>query len=167
MKLFDESSFHIVEARNGDYAALADIHAQGFDHAWSEDEIASTLAGKGVVCFAASIRGKGSIAKGFIIVRTVADEAELLTVSVDKKFRKLGIARALVEHAIRNLQADRIASFYLEVSEHNTNALNLYRSLNFKQIGEREGYYKTDSNSDNNNPSPSANALVMQLELGY
>ena len=163
MKLFDESNYHIVEARNDDYAELADIHAQSFDHAWSEDEITSTLAGKGVACFVASIRGKGSVPKGFIIVRIVADEAELLTVSVGKKFRKLGIARALVEHAIRNLQADRIASFYLEVSEHNTNALNLYRSLNFKQIGEREGYYRIK----NDNSTPSANALVMQLELGY
>jgi len=174
MRLFRKYEFYISEASREDFLTLANIHDGGFDVSWSEDEMVATLATKGTICFVAKIQGQGSLGpKGFIILRTLAGQSEVLTIATDPDFRKLGIGRALLEHAIRQLQSERIGQLFLEVSEENQPALNLYQSLNFKQVGERKAYYR---------PSPAkqgakqqgkieegvnggANALVMQLEL--
>lgn len=166
MRLFKPQDFHITEAITGDYSNLAGIHADSFDHGWSEDEIASTLAGNGVTCLVARIRGKGSVGpKGFLIIRTIAGQSEVLTLAIDPGFRKRGMAKALMEHAIRQLHAEHIEQFFLEVSERNLAALKLYQSLKFKQISQRKSYYKLKPAIDGTGSDQRANALVMQLEL--
>ena len=63
-------------------------------------------------------------------------------------------------HVIRDLQADRAEQLFLEVSEQNLPALNLYRDLGFRQVGRREGYYRSSAPG-----IAPAGALVMQLDL--
>ncbi|MCF6322033.1 MAG: GNAT family N-acetyltransferase [Rhizobiaceae bacterium] len=166
MKLFGKNQFHISEARNEDYPKLADIHARGFDHGWSEDDIATTLAGKGVNCLTANIPGEGATGpKGFMIMRTLAGQSEVLTIAIDPGFRKRGMARALMEQAIRQLHKERIGQFFLEVSEYNLAALKLYQSLKFKQVSQRKSYYSSATPPEDEGEQSKANALVMQLEL--
>jgi len=166
MKLFRKTEFHITEARNEDYPSLADIHARGFDHGWSEDDIAATLAGKGVNCLVANIQGKGATGpKGFMIMRTLAGQSEILTIAIDPDFRRNGMARALMDQAIRQLRSDKISQFFLEVSEYNQAALKLYNALNFKQISRRKSYYSHQPARSPGRDYSKANALVMQLEL--
>ena len=182
MRLFRKYEFYISEASREDYLTLAKIHDGGFDVSWSEDEMVATLAAKGTVCYVANIQGKGNQGpKGFIILRTLAGQSEVLTIATDPDFRKLGIARALLEHTIRQLQSERIGQLFLEVSEQNQPALNLYKSLAFKQVGERKAYYRprptieaakqageTGPGAPESVPEGAnggANALVMQLEL--
>ena len=167
MKLFDKQSFHIREADIQDCGKLAELHEQGFDHPWSEDEIAATLSGKGVTCFMSYIRGTGmAYPRGFLIVRSVADEAEVLSIAVASKYRKRGIGRSLLDHTIRHLHSARVRRLILEVSENNEMALKLYRSLRFEQISERKAYYKSSPICEGNKKAEFSNALVMQLELG-
>ena len=170
MKIFKKNQFHISETGGDDYPFLAKIHKQSFEVAWSEDELVETLRVKGTICFVANIHGKGKNGpKGFLIVRTLAGQSEVLTIAIDAEFRKQGIARALMEHAIRQLHGERIGQLFLEVSEGNTAALNLYQSLNFKQISKRKAYYNNQPvQGDEAGPYKGdlpSNALVMQLEL--
>ncbi|MCP4070903.1 MAG: GNAT family N-acetyltransferase [Hyphomicrobiales bacterium] len=166
MRLFRKYEFHVSEARIEDYSFLENIHAQGFDRAWSVDELAATLAGKGTKCFVANIHGEGSKGpKGFVIIRTLAGQSEVLTIAIDKAFRKRGIARLLLEYVIRTLQADRVEQLFLEVSEHNVAALGLYKSLSFKQVSQRRAYYRIRPDNNQGMADQKGNALVMQLEL--
>ena len=166
MKLFGKVEFYVSPAQIDDYPFLAKIHGQGFDSAWNEDELVSSVAAKGTSCLVANIRGKGNKGpKGFLLLRALAGQSEILTLAIDREYRRRGMARALMGHAIRQLQAERIAQLFLEVSESNVAALNLYRSLKFKQISRRKSYYKSRSVRSDGVEEPAANALVMQLEL--
>lgn len=151
----------IEEAKDRDFTNLAEIHHQGFSKGWTDGEFAKLLTSKNYFCLVA--RKKGQADKppsAFIMIRKVADEAEIITIATKKSARRKGVARQLLEAAIRKLQADRITSLFLEVDENNTAAIGLYRKLGFKKISERKGYY---TSSDRDNPTT---ALVMQIVLG-
>ncbi len=146
-----------------DAEALAEIHQECFERGWSDGDIRSQLSSGPY--FALIARQKGDqkrVPLAFILVRQIADEAEVITIATRKKARRSGLARLLLEATIRKLETNRVKSLFLEVDEENLPALSLYKSLRFKQVGEREGYY-----SHGNNPQKKpSRALVMQRELG-
>lgn len=146
-----------------DLPGMADIHAKSFPQAWSEDDIASMLAASGASAWVARIAGGGAGRPlGFVIARTAADEAEIITVASDPAHRRAGVGRALMEHAIRELQRERVTRLLLEVSERNLAAIALYRSLGFVRIGERKGYYASHAGPGGAQPPA---ALVMARDL--
>ncbi|WP_248304575.1 ribosomal protein S18-alanine N-acetyltransferase [Breoghania sp. L-A4] len=133
----------IEEALPEDAAALSEIHGRSFSRTWSADEIASFVADPAVMVLVARRASPGGTRQplGFAILRTAADEAEVLTIAVDPRHRGRGYGRMLLEEAIRRLYADRVAALFLEVDAANRPALALYRALGFARVGERRGYY--------------------------
>ncbi len=109
--------------------ALAALHAKAFDRPWSAKDFADLIALGAVV-----VEETG----GFILVRAMAREAEILTLAVDPAHRRKGIARRLIEAAARQLPADTL---FLEVAEDNDPAISLYRSVGFEETGRRPRYY--------------------------
>jgi ribosomal-protein-alanine N-acetyltransferase len=93
-----------------------------------------------------------------VLVRTAADEAEVLTVAVRPGHRGRGYGRALMEEALRRLYRERIAACFLEVDEGNVAALALYKRLGFSEVGKRQGYYPSSGDGP-------GTALVMRLQL--
>lgn len=151
----------IEEAKESDFADLADIHREGFVQGWSDGDLAKLMANESYFCLVA--RKKGGANKppaAFVMVRTAADEAEIITVATKKSARRKGVAGQLLQAAIRKLQADRLRALFLEVDERNEAAIKLYHKLGFKKVGERKGYYVSQ---DQENPST---ALVMERDLG-
>ena len=87
---------------------------------------------------------------GFLVSRRVAEgENEILNVAVAPAFRRLGIARQLVNSLLKETAGD----VFLEVRESNTAAQDLYMSLNFQCVGRRPDYYE----------SPPEAAIVMKF----
>jgi ribosomal-protein-alanine N-acetyltransferase len=78
---------------------------------------------------------------GFALLRTIVDEAELLLIAVRNRYRRQGIARALLGQAIDTAAADGTSVLHLEVRDGNP-AAELYRGLGFVQIGMRRAYYR-------------------------
>src|SRR5262245_30085237 len=75
---------------------------------------------------------------GFLVVRTVADgEREILNLAVAPDFRRKGVARTLFQQGMENFFGD----VFLEVRESNEAAIELYKSLGFKDVSRRVGYY--------------------------
>ncbi|WP_245319219.1 GNAT family N-acetyltransferase [Consotaella salsifontis] len=143
----------------GDADAAADLHARTFDHGWSADEMVSLLAQPGTFGFVARRIGQPrSEAVGFILARQAADEAEILTVAVDRSARGQGTGRLLMDNALQRLYAERIRHLFLEVDEGNGPARALYRRLRFEEVGRRKGYY-TDAGGSH------SNALVLRRAL--
>ncbi|MDJ0613394.1 MAG: N-acetyltransferase [Rhizobiaceae bacterium] len=154
-------SLVVEDAEEGDVSHLADIHREGFTQAWSDGELAKLIANDSYFCLVAREKGKsGKPPSAFVLVRTAADEAEVITIATRKSVRRKGAARQLLDAAVRKLQADRAISLFLEVDENNDPAISLYRKLGFKTVGERKGYY---ASQDREKPST---ALVMQRDLG-
>lgn len=90
---------------------------------------------------------EGSIA-GFLAWRTTApDEAEILNLAVDRRFRRRGAALALIG-------ALQVENVFLEVREGNVAARSLYGKAGFVEAGIRFGYYS----------QPLESGIVMRLQ---
>ncbi len=160
MKGYLSQTIHIKAVEKTDLALLAEIHAASFSHGWSDGELAKVVGNESYDCLVAQFT-KGKPA-GFVLVRSILDEAEIITIATSPNARRKGVARELMRATIRKLEYDRKTKLFLEVDEANLAAVKLYKTLGFKQIAEREGYY---SNSENETDKKST-ALVMQLNLG-
>ena len=112
---------------------LAALHATAFDAPWKAGEIAQLLAGPGVFVVAEP--------DGFILIRVVADEAEILTLAVRPSARRGGLGRRLVEAAVVRAAALGAERMFLEVAEDNVAARALYARTGFTEAGRRRGYY--------------------------
>ncbi|WP_035832274.1 GNAT family N-acetyltransferase [Kaistia adipata] len=150
----------IDQAEPADAELLAEIHAGGFRRGWSADEIDGLLADatvSGRVLRRETIFGARR-PQGFILIRTVADQAEVLTIAVAPASRGRGYGRQLMEDALRGLYRDLVPEIFLEVDEGNAAAVALYRSLGFVEVGRRKGYY-------GDGKGPGGTALVLRLQL--
>lgn len=151
----------IEPARGRDVEAMAAIHCASFAHDWSADDIAALL-GEPLVIGLVAKRGTWLGSRrpvGFVLIRAVAGEAEVLTIAVDPRKRGGGVGRQLMTAAMRRLRGAGVGVLFLEVDEGNGPALALYRGLGFREVGRRAGYYTQGGR-------PAASALVMRCDLG-
>jgi len=79
---------------------------------------------------------------GYLCLKVIFDEAEILDVAVDPSRRGRGIGRFLVEHAFALCRERQIVRLGLEVRTGNSEAITLYRSLGFREVGRRKAYYE-------------------------
>ncbi|MBM3618709.1 MAG: ribosomal-protein-alanine N-acetyltransferase [Alphaproteobacteria bacterium] len=121
-----------------DAEAFSRLHSQGFLRGWSVEEITALLAEEGVVAFAHEQDGE---VDGFILLRSVFDECEILTIATDETRKRQGIGSALLNHACTALKSCDVTNLFLEVAEDNTPALGLYEKAGFAVSGRRRGYY--------------------------
>ena len=113
--------------------ALAAIHAEAFETPWDAASLSALLASPGVFVVAE--------ADGFILIRAVADEAEILTLAVRPPARRGGLGARLVEAAVVRAAALGAERMFLEVAEDNAAARALYARAGFHEAGRRRGYY--------------------------
>lgn len=151
------AGLHIEPGRMADAKELARIHALGFYRGWPVGEFESFLADDSTPVYVAC-DARRRIA-GFALIRIAADEAELLTIAVDPKWRGKRIGQALLRAAFDDLLLSPARRMFLEVSEDNGAAIKLYQREGFVTISSRKGYYPKPDGSQ-------ATALVMARDLG-
>ncbi len=129
-----------------DADAAAELHSDAFARPWSAEEFATLLGQEGSFGFAVRRVGHPDAPPaGFVLARNVADEAEILTIAVDKRLRGRGIGRQLMDAVLQHLYAERARCLFLEVDEENQPALKLYKRLRFEEVGRRPAYYSDRS----------------------
>ncbi len=119
---------------------LAAIHASAFSRPWDTLDFERLLGERGVIGDGLFL-GRGTRPAGFVLSRTVLDEAEILTIAIAPEARGRGHGRPLLLHHLDELARCGIRTVHLEVEEGNAPALALYRGLGFQEIGRRAGYY--------------------------
>lgn len=116
-------------------ADLAALHARCFTHPrpWSAAEIEDM----------ASLPGAFLLVRpnAFLIGRTAADEAELLTLAVEPSARRQGLGRALVDEFDAVARLRGAARGFLEVASDNAAAQALYAGAGWARTGRRRDYY--------------------------
>jgi ribosomal-protein-alanine N-acetyltransferase len=137
-----------------DVQALAAVHAQAFDDPWPPEAFAALLAGPGVYAFTATDGEPTAL----ILMRAVADEAEVLTLATAPSHRRRGAGEALLRAGLDRAAALGAESAFLEVAADNAAAIALYARAGFVQVGRRAGYYRWVE-------GPSADALVLRRTL--
>lgn len=81
---------------------------------------------------------------GYIMLRSLSREAEVLSFGVIPLFRRKGFGMILIQEAERFIISNKKSQLMLEVSINNFTALSFYRSAGFKEIKILKNYYKTD-----------------------
>ena len=155
--LFGRRAAHNIDVLRASHAPeCARLHAVYFAHPWSVAEFEALIAGASGDG-AAALDGKGRVL-GFILVRQAADEAEILTIAVDKSVQKQGIGKELLDAASDRLRIAGVRKLFLEVDEENQAARRLYAKAGFAQVGQRQGYYRSAGGKP-------ANALILASEM--
>lgn len=141
----------IVEL-NKDYAnELFLIDKSAFKNCWTADEFFVELNTQNRIYFGVK-ENKKLIA--YIGLNVVFDECDIIRIAVLKEEQHKGVAKYLLNQVINFLKQNNVFKIMLEVSDRNNSAINLYKSVGFKQIFLREKYYEDMSN-----------ALIFELEL--
>ena len=113
---------------------LAALHAAAFPASWDAAAFAGLLGQPGVFAEVGQ--------NGFILIRAVADEAEILTLAVRPEARRRGLGARLVETAADRAAGMGAERLFLEVAEDNAAARGLYAACGFTEAGRRRGYYR-------------------------
>ena len=130
--------------------AIMHVMEQAFDpaygEAWNRRQVADALMLANTHCVVVGADATGALcepgdAAGFALLRKAADEEELLLLAVSPQYRRKGIGRRLLEHAMAQALARGSEHMFLEMRDGNP-AEFLYREFGFEQIGRRPGYYR-------------------------
>lgn len=126
----------------GDLAAIDAIMGEAFDprygEAWTRAQCLGILAMPGVRLTIAAVDGETA---GFSLARTILDETELLLIATRPRYRRRGVARALLDAVMVDGAETGVKRIHLEMRRGN-DAVKLYRAAGFSKVGERRDYYR-------------------------
>ena len=142
----------IVPMQEAHIAQIAALEKQCFSDPWSEVSVRSELSNPLSDWLVAEEDGK---LVGYVGSQSVAPEADVMNLAVAPEWRKKGIGRALMKALIAQLHSRGITALFLEVRVGNIPAQNLYRGLEFVEVGRRPKYYV----------NPTEDALILRKEL--
>lgn len=117
------------------------LHALGvalMPDPWSIESARDELQHPAALGWVARERGE---LVGFLLVRKIPDQLEVMSMGVAAAHRRRGIARALLEEAARAARASHRSELVLELRASNSAALGLYEGAGFVVAGRRPRYY--------------------------
>ena len=141
----------IRSAGSGEVAIFAALHREHFTPAWDARAFQRLMEQDGALALLAVAEDQPI---GFILGRVVADEAEILTVGVTPAWQRKGVATQLAYELTGRAAARGAGRIFLEVATDNEAALQLYRSVGFREVGRRRGYYERPG-------KPRVDAIIM------
>lgn len=135
--------------------ALATLHRACFpDDPWDAGALARIMALSGAFGWLA---WEEDAPVGFILVRDLGAECEVLSLGVAPHRRRSGAGQTLLSAAVAETRRRGLSSVVLEVAVDNDPANALYATLGFVPVGRRQRYYRR--------PDGRADALILRLAL--
>ncbi|HVJ42867.1 MAG TPA: GNAT family N-acetyltransferase [Dongiaceae bacterium] len=126
-----------------DLQLLAALHERSFtapwDQAWPAASFAEILAMPGAGGWLISA---GDQPAGFILLRKVVDEMEIILIASDPAWRRQGLAGRLLDHVLAEARQAGVKTAFLEQAAPNLAAQQLYAGRGFHPVGRRRGYYR-------------------------
>jgi len=105
---------------------------------WSEQSYLN-LDASGLLGWVADIQGT---VVGFLVIRLITREAEILNLAVHIDHRRGGVGKRLMSTVMGNLRAAGVNHVFLEVRESNHSAIAFYEKCGFARSGRRPDYYR-------------------------
>jgi ribosomal-protein-alanine N-acetyltransferase len=133
----------------GEAETLLALYDACFEEPFGAEAFRALLASPGLWATLAWLRDRGygtNIPVGFAIARCVADEAEIVSIGVKPSERRRGIGSALLADLMTRAVVLGAKRIFLEVSEKNPAAIDLYTAAGFERVGRRENYYRSKTN---------------------
>jgi ribosomal-protein-alanine N-acetyltransferase len=82
-----------------------------------------------------------------IVSWLILDELHVATIATHPEFRRQGIGKTLLTHALKSAREEGVVRSFLEVRASNQAAIEMYKSFGFVEDGRRKEYYK-DNHED-------------------
>jgi ribosomal-protein-alanine acetyltransferase len=131
------TNVEIALMQESDISAVLDIERRSNPHPWSEANFCEALR-LGYLCLVAR---DGSRVVGFVVLRLLVDDAELLLIAVNPDSRRCGCASALLSEVSMRMRALNKSALHIEVRQSNRNAIAFYEARGFTRVGLRKQYY--------------------------
>ena len=144
-----------------DILSILEIECDSQPEPWTEKAFVEEINRVNSSLLVARLPAGGSVGApsaevaGYICFWSVAGEIQILNIAVRKSLRRRGIARKLIELAVRRGLEQHAGLITLEVRKSNLSARKLYESFGFRVTGERPGYYGVQKES----------AILMELVI--
>jgi ribosomal-protein-alanine N-acetyltransferase len=135
-----------------DLEELAALERACFADPWSRAQLRAALVSEGTLGYAL---GDGAKIVAYLLGRVVVDQGEILSLATSPAHRRQGLARRLVERALKAMRERGVTTAWLEVRASNAAAQALYHEVGFVAEGVRRGYYR----------DPVEDALVLRCDL--
>lgn len=120
-------------------SAFWDIEKEAFvEQAWNLEMLKSEFQKENTLIL---LLRKDQSKIGYLLMRRILDEGELLRIAVRPAYQKKGLGKYLLESLFKKAKSQRIRKIFLEVSERNISALKLYQRVGFQKVGLRKHYY--------------------------
>ena len=137
---------------NKDAEFIAQIERSCFSTPWTEEQI---KASEDTTVFFLAKDGEKVVGYGGMY--TVLDEGYVTNIGVLPEYRRKGIGSKIVKELI-NFSIEKSLSFItLEVRVSNVAAIELYKSLEFSEVGRRKNFYS----------NPQEDAFIMTRYFKY
>lgn len=111
-----------------------------FGEAWTRSQLSGILPMSGITLTLA-LEEPLRRTIGFSLVRTVADESELLLIAVLPDQHRRGVGTLLLEAFLDSARSAGLARVHLEVRDGNP-AIGMYQAAGFSPVGRRRNYYQ-------------------------
>ena len=144
--------YQLVPMAEAHIPQIAALEEANFSQPWSESLFRDLMGSEHSTMLVAE--GPDGTVLGYAGLTTVLDEGYIDNIAVDGRYRRQGVAQALLGEFIRRGRND-LAFLTLEVRASNAPAIALYEKLGFEPMGRRRGYYQ----------EPTEDALLMTLEF--
>lgn len=144
----------IVAMSEEDIPRILEIEREGQPEPWSGELFREELHRVHAQAMVVRVGGGERSPVGYICFWEVAGEIQILNVAVHKDYRRRGIGRALMQHALRYGLDRNARTASLELRRSNVAARRLYEGMGFRVVGERPNYYGLRET-----------AIIMELEL--
>lgn len=137
-----EPSVTVLAGTIRDLDGIMPVMQSAFDpahgEAWTLAQCSGIMSLPGSWLFLAY---RDQVIVGFGFGRTIAGEAELLLIGVDKIVQRSGIGHALMTMLIDHLHVNGVSKLHLEVRSNNK-ARVFYEEFGFSCVGLRKNYYR-------------------------
>ena len=137
----------------GDVDAVMEVERRAYPFPWTRGIFLDCLR----VGHAGRVLERDGRLLGYAMLSIAAEEAHVLNVCVDPQCQSRGLGRQLLRELVAEARRQRAVRVFLEVRPSNAQAIALYHSEGFNEIGRRPRYYPADNGRED--------ALVMAMEL--
>lgn len=140
----------IRQMNTADLEQVMLIEKTSFPNPWSRNSFITELKSNPLAHYLVAQEGDKML--GYAGIWVIFTEAHIATVAVDPRYRRQGVATALISALFEEARCRGATKITLEVRPSNTGARRLYERFGFIVRGRRKNYY------------PGEDALIMWLE---
>ncbi len=154
----NKMDFKICHATANDVERLSSLHCSLFQDGWSTRDFTTFINNDKDLVLVSRNKETDHVV-GFIVVRMVLDEAEILTIGISEDYQRSGAGIKLYGELEEILIKKNVATLFLELRRSNHAAAGLYKKAGFKLVAMRKDYYRSLSGAKRED------ALVMKKGL--